>query len=128
MTLMAKTILIIDDEMDMRSYLGTLFRKAGYEIHSAPNGEEGLKMAGEVGPDLITLDVLMPKKSGVRAYRELRSSPDTAEIPIVILTGLTQQEDFFGDDLGDLARPDAVVEKPIDREAFLARIQGLLGD
>lgn len=123
---MAKKILIIDDENDMRVYLGTLFRKAGYETQTATNGEEGLQLAETFGPDLITLDVLMPKGSGVRAYRGLRTSATTREIPIVVLTGLTRLDDFFGD-LGDLPRPDAMVEKPIDRETFLGTVEGLIG-
>jgi two-component system phosphate regulon response regulator PhoB len=123
---MAKKILIIDDENDMRVYLGTLFRKAGYETKTAANGEEGLQLAETFVPDLITLDVLMPKGSGVRAYRGLRTSTTTRSVPIVVLTGLTRLDDFFGD-LGDLPRPDAMVEKPIDREAFLATVEGLLG-
>ena len=124
---MAKTILIIDDEKDMRTYLSTLFQTAGYETRAAVNGEEGLALANESTPDLITLDVLMPKKSGVRAYRELRTGDATKGVPIVILTGLTQQEDFFGDDLGDLKRPDAIVEKPIDRDAFVTQVNELIG-
>lgn len=124
---MAKKILIIDDEKDMRLYLGTLFRKAGYDTETAPNGEEGLTLAESCLPDLITLDVLMPKGSGVRAYRGLRTSPKTRGIPIVVLTGLTRLDDFFGD-LGELPRPDALVEKPIDRDAFLETVKGLLGE
>jgi CheY-like chemotaxis protein len=123
---MAKKILIIDDEKDMRVYLKTLFSKAGYEIETAANGDEGVVAAEQIKPDLITLDVLMPKKSGVKAYQSLRTSPGTRQIPVVILTGLTRREDFFGD-LGDLPKPDAVVEKPIDREAFLAQIAEILG-
>jgi len=125
---MTKRILIIDDESDMRLYLGTLFRKAGFETETAANGEEGVELAQANKPDLITLDVLMPKKSGVRTYRELRSSPDTGDIPIVILTGLTRQEDFLGDDLGELPRPDAIVEKPIDRDAFLKKVREIVGE
>lgn len=123
---MAKKILIIDDEKDMQVYLGTLFRKAGYEIKTAGNGEEGLQLAEVFQPDLITLDVLMPKGSGVRAYRGLRSSPKTRSVPIVVLTGLTRLDDFFGD-LGDLPQPDAMVEKPIDRDTFLHTVEQLLG-
>jgi twitching motility two-component system response regulator PilH len=123
---MAKKILIIDDEKDMQVYLGTLFRKAGFETKTASNGEEGLTMAATFEPDLITLDVLMPKQSGVKAYRGLRTAPETSSIPIVVLTGLTRLDDFFGD-LGDLKRPDALVEKPIDRDTFLAKVQELLG-
>lgn len=125
---MAAKILIIDDEKDMLVYLGTLFRKAGYEIESALNGEEGLALAKSFQPDLITLDVMMPKKSGLKAYTELRVSPETKDIPIIVLTGLTQQEDFFGDNLGDLPRPNALVEKPIDRDSFLEVARRVVGD
>jgi CheY-like chemotaxis protein len=124
---MAKKILIIDDEKDMRVYLSTLFKKGGYEVKSAQNGEEGVATARDFGPDLITLDVLMPKKSGVRAYRELRSSPETSGIPIIILTGLTQQEDFFGDELGQAKKPDAICEKPIEPDSFLETVKGVIG-
>jgi CheY-like chemotaxis protein len=123
---MAKRVLIIDDEQDMRVYLEALFRKAGFETETAANGEEGVWLAEAHQPDLITLDVLMPKKSGVKAYRGLRTSDKTKSIPIVVLTGLTRLDDFFGD-LENLPRPDALVEKPIDREAFLNTVEGLVG-
>ena len=58
-----KKVMIIDDEEDMRIFLDTLFRKGGYEIKSAANGEEALGFLEEFCPDLITLDILMPKKS-----------------------------------------------------------------
>ncbi len=124
---MAKKILIIDDEKDMQVYLRTLFRKAGYDTETASNGEEGLELADSYQPDLITLDVLMPKGSGVRAYRGLRTAAKTKNVPIVVLTGLTRLDDFFGD-LGDLPKPDAMVEKPIDREAFLDTVESLIGN
>ena len=124
---MPKKILIIDDEKDMRTYLGALFKKAGYDVESAENGEAGLKAAKASPPDLITLDILMPKQSGVRTYRKLRSSPETRSVPIIILTGLTQQEDFFAE-LGSLPQPDAIVEKPIDRDDFLEKAKKVIGD
>ena len=123
---MAKKVLIIDDEKDMRVYLEALFRKAGYDTESAADGDQGLWLAEAHRPDLITLDVLMPKKSGVKAYRGLRTSEATKGIPIVVLTGLTRTDDFFGD-LGDLPKPDALVEKPIVREAFLKQVEKLIG-
>ena len=123
---MAQKILIIDDEKDMRVYLEAVFRKAGYETDTAENGEEGLWLAEAQQPDLITLDILMPKKSGIKAYRGLRTAEKTSSIPIVVLTGLTRLDDFFGD-LGDLPRPDALVEKPIERDDFLAKVRNLIG-
>ena len=123
---MAKKVLIIDDEKDMRVYLEALFRKEGYETESAENVDEGLWLAEANRPDLITLDILMPKKSGIKAYRGLRTADTTKGIPIIVLTGLTRLDDFFGD-LGDLPRPDALVEKPIDREAFVKEVERLVG-
>ena len=123
---MAQKVLIIDDEKDMRVYLEALFRKEGYETETAENGEQGLWLAEANRPDLITLDILMPRKSGIKAYRGLRSSAATKDIPIIVLTGLTRLDDFFGD-LGDLPHPDAIFEKPIDREAFVAKVEGLFG-
>ena len=123
---MAKKVLIIDDEKDMRVYLEALFRKEGYETESAENGDEGLWLAEANRPDLITLDILMPKKSGIKAYRSLRTSDATKGIPIIVLTGLTRLDDFFGD-LGDLPQPDALVEKPIEREAFVKEVERLVG-
>ena len=124
---MAKKILVIDDEKDMRVYLEAVFRKAGYEAETASNGDEGLWMAEAHKPDLITLDILMPKKSGVKAYRGLRSSTITKSIPIVVLTGLTRLDDFFGD-LEDLPKPDALVEKPIVRDDFLEKVAAIIGE
>ena len=123
---MAKKVLIIDDEKDMRVYLEALFRKEGYETESAENGDEGLWLAEASRPDLITLDILMPKKSGIKAYRGLRTTDSTKEIPIIVLTGLTRLDDFFGD-LGDLPKPDALVEKPIDRDSFVKEVERLVG-
>ena len=125
---MSKRILIIDDERDMQIYLKTLFRKAGYEPRIAQNGEEGLKAAREYRPDLITLDVLMPRKSGVLAYESLREDPSTREIPVMIVTGLAGQEGMFLGARGDLPPPNAVMDKPIDREAFLRKVEELIGD
>jgi len=124
---MAKKILIIDDEKDMRVYLDTFLRKAGFETETAENGEEGLRKARASIPDLITLDLLMPKQSGVRAYRELRSAPETRGVPVIILTGLLRQEDFFKQDDGSLTAPDAIVEKPIERASFLKKVRELTG-
>jgi CheY-like chemotaxis protein len=124
---MAKRILIIDDEQDMRLYLSALFDTAGYETAVAENGVEGIAQAQSFSPHLITLDIMMPKRSGVKTYKELRTSPETRGIPVIVLTGLTRQEDFFGSDLDGLPSPEAIVEKPIDRESFLGQVAVLLG-
>lgn len=124
---MTRTILIIDDERDMQVYLGTLFRRAGYATLVAQNGDEGLDLARSAQPDLITLDLLMPRRSGLMAYEGLRRSPETQRIPIIILTGLAEHQELFGAIPEELPRPDAVVEKPIQRDAFLRQVSELLG-
>ena len=68
---MSKKILIIDDEEDMRLYLETMFRKAGYETRTAVNGSDALDQLSEFVPDLITLDILMPQKSGLSCFEAL---------------------------------------------------------
>jgi CheY-like chemotaxis protein len=124
---MAKRILIVDDERDMHVYLSTLFRRAGYETDAAASAEEGLGKALTSSPDLITLDLLMPRGSGVQIYQELRSRPQTRAIPIVVLTGLARHEDLFRQ-IEALPPPEAIVEKPIDRESFLGLVGDLLGE
>jgi CheY-like chemotaxis protein len=124
---MAKRILIIDDERDMQVYLATLLRKAGYETSVAQNGEEGLKKVDTFKPDLITLDLLMPRQSGVIAYESLRSSPATKEIPVMVVTGLAQHDQLFAHASTGIPKPDAIVDKPIDRDAFLKMVGELIG-
>ena len=121
---MAKRILVIDDERDMQVYLSTLFRRAGYETEVALNGEEGLSKVATFKPDLITLDLLMPRQSGVTAYTELRNSPETKEIPVIVVTGLPQHREA----LKGLPTPNLVVDKPIDREALLVQVGELIGE
>jgi CheY-like chemotaxis protein len=125
---MPKKILIIDDERDMRLYLGMLFRKAGYLTAEAENGLEGINKARSFKPDLITLDLLMPRRSGMKAYGELRSAPDTKLTPVVVLTGLSRKDELFGDGPGQLPYPEAVVEKPIQRKKFLKTVSDILGE
>ena len=121
---MAKRILIIDDERDMQVYMATLFRKAGYETAVAANGEEGLRKVPDFKPHLITLDLLMPRKSGVMAFESLRTAPETREIPVVVVTGLAQNKELLR---SGVRPPEAVVDKPIDREALLRTVEELLG-
>ncbi len=123
---MAHKILIIDDELDMQIYLKTLFKKAGFEAYVAKDGEEGLRLARQLRPDLITLDILMPKRSGALTYEALRGSPETADIPVVILTGLPRHEQLFSSASAEVPPPNAVVEKPIDRDTFLDQITELI--
>ncbi len=124
---MSGTILVVDDEPDVRTYLKTLFTKEGYQVEVASDGEEGLEVAQKVKPNLIFLDILMPKRTGIMLYRKMRKAPGLGEVPIVILTGLAQYRSFFAQDFESVPAPDAFVEKPPKREELLALVSKLLG-
>ena len=125
---MAKRIMIIDDEQDVRLYLKTLFEKNGYETETAQDGDEGYPKTVAYKPDLITLDILMPKQSGIRVYTKLKEDETLKEVPIVVLTGLSQYQQFYQQDFPEDELPDAFVEKPIQQEALLKIVQGLIGE
>ena len=122
---MSEKIMIIDDEEDMRLYLQTLFRKAGYETVTAVNGEDALNRIGEAKPDLITLDILMPQKSGLNFFEALRRLPDAQKLPVIVVSGVTGHSDFF--DQARLGGPTVFVDKPIQPDSLLARVEELLG-
>lgn len=122
---MAATILVVDDEQDIRTYLRTLFTKHGYTVETASNGEECLTVAQQTHPDLIFLDILMPKRTGIMAYRRLKKNPDLAGVPVVILTGLSQYRSFFAQDFEQVPHPEAFVEKPPEPDKLLELAQQL---
>ena len=127
-----KKILVLDDEPDVVTYLTTLFEDNGYDTESAENGEVGLEKARAGKPDLITLDISMPEKSGVRFYREIKEDPDLSDIPVVVVTGVTG----FGGQSGDFKKflstrkqvpePDAFVAKPIEPDELLKIVANIL--
>jgi len=117
-------ILVIDDEPDIRTFLTVLFEENGHEVVTAGDGDEGLAQANDEKPDLITLDILMPNKSGIKLYRELRKSEELGETPIVIVTGVADVAPAFRDferfiKSRRIRGPDGYVEKPIQPEALL---------
>jgi len=83
-----KTILIVDDEPDVLTYLSTLFEDSGYATTKARDGNEALTKVKSKTPDMVTLDITMPNKSGVKFYREMKESAEWKKIPIVIVTGV----------------------------------------
>jgi DNA-binding response OmpR family regulator len=121
MTRMLERILIVEDELPMRTVLGDCLSRQGYRVLSAPDGEQGLAMALGQKPDLIVLDIMMPKVDGFALCRELRRLEQTT--PILILTARNRVEDrVAGLDMG----ADDFLAKPFSREEFLARVRALL--
>jgi two-component system alkaline phosphatase synthesis response regulator PhoP len=118
--------MIIDDEEDMRIYLQTLFRKAGFDTEVAVNGEEALAKINEIKPDLITLDILMPQKSGLNFFKSIRENNTTEQIPVIVVSGVTGHQEFFSQE--KLGGPTYFVEKPIKPDALLEQVNKLLGE
>jgi CheY-like chemotaxis protein len=127
-----KKILIVDDEAHVVTYLETLLQDHGFDTISARDGVEGLAKAKQEHPDLVALDISMPRKSGIRMYREMREDPAMAAIPVVVVTAVTgyggDPEVFhkFLDSRRQMPPPEAFVAKPIDREAFVQTVTKLL--
>ncbi len=119
---MAKKILAVDDDPDIIIFVKTVLEENGYIPLIAKNGEAGLAMARKEKPALIILDVLMPKQSGIRMYREIKSDASLKDIPVVILSGIAKrtflrsQEALteFGDE--SVPEPEAYIEKPAEPE------------
>ena len=125
-------VLVVDDEPDVASYLEMLLRDAGYDTEVAADGEAALAAARRTRPDLVTLDVSMPKSSGTRFYRELRGDPALASVPVVIVTAVTglggdaHAYEKFISRRKIVPPPEAYFPKPIDRAEFLAAVARIL--
>lgn len=119
-------ILIVDDEPDTVVYLTSLFEDNGYETISAGNGAEALEKAKLEKPDLVTLDITMPEKSGVKTLTQLQIDSVTEDIPVIIVTGVTHAFKRFIHTRKQVKPPAGYIEKPIDREETLALIRKIL--
>ena len=90
---MAK-ILIAEDERDIRDLVAFTLRFAGHEVFAATNGEEALEMAPNVNPDLILMDVRMPRMTGYEACKAMKQNPDLKDIPVVFLSAKGQENEI----------------------------------
>lgn len=88
-----KKILFIEDEATLQKTLGDILKKENYEVISALDGEIGLRLAKTKKPDLILLDIILPKIEGFNVLKDLKEDPETKEIPVIILTNLEKMED-----------------------------------
>ncbi|HID29443.1 MAG TPA: response regulator [Desulfobacterales bacterium] len=130
---MGKTVLSVDDEDHVREFVATVLEENGYAPILATNGEEAMDIIREKKPDLIIMDILMPKQSGIRLYRELKCSDLPRDIPVIIYSGVAKrtalraqaaQTETCGESVPD---PDAYLEKPVTPERLAATVKKLLG-
>ena len=128
-----KKVLVVDDDVDVRKFVSKLVERAGYEAIEAKNGMEGMDKVREDKPDLIILDVLMPKQSGIRMYRELKTDEPLKDIPVIMLSAIAPKSFFRSQEvLAEFAgqsvpEPEAYMEKPEEPEELMALMQKILG-
>ncbi|MBI5488637.1 MAG: response regulator [Deltaproteobacteria bacterium] len=122
-----RRVLVVDDEPDVRTFLTTLLQDNGYETSVAGNGAEALQAIRAGRPDLVTLDITMPEQSGVRAYREIKTDPSLKGLPVVIVTGVSDDFKTFISTRSQVPPPDGFLTKPIDKTALLELVRKLAG-
>jgi len=122
-----KTILVVDDEPDVRKFLKTALVEAGFNVITAGDGFEALQTIKKQIPDLISMDLAMPGKSGVAFYRDLVKNKKWSRIPIIIVTGHARDE-IGRADLKELTvtGPGVYLEKPVDPAAYVASVRQVL--
>jgi len=148
---MPKQVLIVDDDRNAVKYLSVVLSEHGYDPIAAYDGSEGLQKVKQARPDLIILDVMMPKKSGFALFKQLKKDEQYKDIPVVMITGASgildelddQKDETFEkpyDSLREslrkkiremrdegLLRPDLFMDKPVNPDEFIAKVRNLIG-
>ena len=120
---MKKRILLIEDETDLVMTMRFRLEDVGYEIIVAVDGQEGLDRAQDGNPDLILLDLMLPKVNGFKVLKTLKADARYSKIPVIIFTARAQAADKkIGEELG----ADAYITKPFDADMLLAKIKELI--
>ena len=124
-------ILVVDDEEDVRDFLQAALEDAGFEVETAADGEEALSKVRASPPDAISLDLVMPRKSGAKFLREIRRDGSLQHIPVVLVTahakdnlGRQDFEDLLSGE--DIRKPESYLEKPVKADAYVNTIQKAL--
>ena len=122
-------VLIIDDDQDMLVAIETLLGLKEFEVLSATNADDGVRLAREERPDVILLDILLSPRSGIEVYQELRADPALRDIKILIVTALKEKihEDRFAAELEACWAAEDFLDKPVEPEALVERIRELVG-
>lgn len=118
-----KRVLLVDDDPDLLKMLKLRIESEGYEFMSAQDGEEMLKVMKVKRPDVVLLDIMLPKLDGYSALREMRKEEDFKDIPVIVLTAKEKKK--VGD-LFTLERVAFFVEKPFETKELLEKIRSLL--
>ena len=119
-----KLVLIVDDDESIRKLIEFVVKKEGFKVEKAMDGEEALRKARQISPDLILLDLMLPKFGGVEILRELQSD-ETAGIPIIIITG-RYTEHSISDMIKQEPNVKDFIEKPLKPQALAAALHKIL--
>jgi CheY-like chemotaxis protein len=123
-----KRILVVDDEQDVRDYLRTALEDAGFDVETASDGVEALEAVRRRPPDLISLDLVMPRHSGAKFHRELRKDRRFAHIPVLVVTGHARDELGRADfEEMTLSGPGVYLEKPVRPLTYVSAVRKLVG-
>ena len=150
---MSKRVLVVDDDENTIRFLSVALQENGYEAITASDGEEGFQRVEDSNPDLLVLDVMMPKRTGFVLFKQLRRNEKYKNIPVIMLTAvadvLEEDESQAGDDTFErpfdslreslkktiiqmreegLVRPEMFIDKPIDPEELVEAVRELIGD
>lgn len=148
---MTKKVLVVDDDENTVRFLSVALEEGGYEPIGAYNGKEGLEKIKSENPDLIILDVMMPKKTGFVLFKQLRRDEKFKDLPVIMLTGVSSVLDDLDSKSEDtherpydslreslrkaiqemrdegIVKPDMFVDKPIDPELVVSKVKELIG-
>lgn len=122
-----KTILVVDDDPDARDFFITVLEDHGYATVSARDGNAALQQLEKSLPDLVTLDITMPEKSGVGVYRKLKETGEYKGIPVVIITGVSDDFKQFISSRRQVPPPEGYLSKPVEPQDLVAKVEDLLG-
>jgi CheY-like chemotaxis protein len=127
-----KTVLVVDDEPDVRNYLASILKDARFNVLTAGDGEEALEIIRRERPDFISLDLVMPKKNGQKVLYELRKDKELSRIPVLIVTahaqddmGQRDMENLLADKV--ISGPGVYLEKPVRPTDYVRFVQRALG-
>jgi DNA-binding response OmpR family regulator len=128
----SKKIWVVDDEPDVLTYLTTVLEDEEYQVQGFDSAEGFLEQARMTPPDLVCLDIMMPSKSGLAVYRELREAEEFRTIPVIIVSGYSRREEFVNGEFerlmggNGMPEPDGFVEKPVKIDVLVKLVRRLL--
>ncbi len=119
-----KKIHAVNDELDFLVFISAVLEDNDATVIKASNGDEALRLAKSEKPDMITLDMSMPGRSGIEVFETLRKTPETSEIPVCIVTGKPEMRKLIYERA--VTPPDGYVDKPVDEEGILINVRKTL--